>query len=294
MGKPKFYARLTSWTIFQDGTRRYLCDIWQPLALLLLTVCFTVTFFAIQDPYTPSQDEFFCNADGRVVKQNVGEYKPLWDPKLYFTINMAWGTFSFTDVKIIDTCWDTVVGRGGQIVVALVAYRVLRRSLDLTMEDCAISFPTVTSLYCQQLQIASVWQLSRESISHWNPCRSARRDSRLSGKLRLAMQAAACTYVMTFATLAVVMTGYRADLTGFFDYSADQASELKPLNGIQRLYPSMVLSDGDRVGLSEPTLMAYNLNLTNATDRAEPLAIGDLLLRLRDAEEPYGVLFDCK
>lgn len=70
------------------------------------------------------------------------------------------------------------------------------------------------------------------------------------------------------------MTGYRADLTGFFDYSADQASELKPLSGVQRYYPSMILTDGDRDGLSESSLMALSRDL--GMNKTEPLFISEL------------------
>jgi hypothetical protein len=134
----------------RDGMRRYLYDIWQPLALLVITVSFTAVFFTKYDPYssTPSRyDRFFCNADGTLERVDAF-YRPFWDPQLYFSINIPFGRFPFSRAKVIDAAWDAVVGRGGQFVAAVLAYRTVRRSLTLTMETCSVPIPAVASLYC--------------------------------------------------------------------------------------------------------------------------------------------------
>jgi hypothetical protein len=82
----------------RDGMRRYLHDIWQPLTLLVLTTSFTAAFFTNYDPCVSLEspyDGFFCNADGKLEEADTG-YEPFWDPQLYFTVNMAFGQFSFS------------------------------------------------------------------------------------------------------------------------------------------------------------------------------------------------------
>lgn len=191
-------------------------DIWQPLTLLVLTVSFTVAFYATHSSYasTDPNELFFCNADGNV-DETVNGYRPFWDPNLYFTINVAFGRFSFSTVKVIDAVWDVLVGRGGQTLAAVIAYGVLRRSLTLTLERYIITIPTVASLYCQQIQVMPVIRLTYSAFRQWDFQRPTWRQPCHTGRLRLSAQVFVCVYVLSFATLVSVMTGYRAQLTGY-------------------------------------------------------------------------------
>lgn len=145
----------------RDGTYRYLYDIWQPLAILVPTLLFTVAFYSTHkaNQLTNPEAFFICNDNGYVERTKYN-YNPFWDPRLYFTINLAFGKFAFSTVKVIDAVWDAVIGRGGQVVAALIAYRTLRRSLTLTLETCNLAIPRVTSFYCQQIQAFSVMQMT--------------------------------------------------------------------------------------------------------------------------------------
>lgn len=96
----------------------------------------------------------------------LGDYKPLWDPELYFTVNIAFGQFAFSTAKVIDVVWDAVVARGGQMLAATVAYRTLRRSLTLNMETSTVTMPTIATLYCHQIQVTSLRRLSQDILWH--------------------------------------------------------------------------------------------------------------------------------
>jgi hypothetical protein len=64
--------------VSRDGMRRYIHDIWRPLALLVVTVSLTAVFFTNYDPYSSMQsryDWFFCNADGTLEVVNDA-YRP--------------------------------------------------------------------------------------------------------------------------------------------------------------------------------------------------------------------------
>lgn len=281
-----------------DGPWRYVHDIGQPFALLLLTVAFTAGFYV---NYSPSvsiapNDFFFCNADGNVEKQAL-HYSPLWDPQLYFTVNIAFGRFAFSSAKVIDAIWDVVAGRGGQMLAAAIAYRVLRRSLTLTMERQSLTMPTVTSLYCQQIQIIPVIRLAYNSSWHRNSHQSNQRQASHLGRLRLANQVFICVYVLSFATLVSVMTGYRALLTGYFGYNAHQPSQLLPTSEL--VIPRLAVFDATKIGLPDELFVA-NDEIIFPSQSSETriyeavFRAGSLLASSRHFEEPYGTLVDCK
>lgn len=287
---------LGNWKIPRDGTYRYLYDTWQPLALLVLTVCFTAIFYSVYTPFAtiPSNDLFYCNADGNLVKA-LGWYKPLWDPELYFTVNIAFGKFAFSTAKVIDAVWDAVVARGGQMLVAMVAYRILRRSLTLTMEASTVTMPTVATLYCHQIQVTSLRRLLQDISWHKGSPNTHLRRPIYLGKMRLLMQAFSCLYVLSFATLLSVTTGYRAQLSGYYGYDADKPSQLQPVGEIS--LPSIVVCNGSRVGLSELPIYAREqipLPVEGLTAESQTYKITDLIDNSQDFEEPYGVFFDCK
>jgi len=286
------WTALRNWTVPQDGIRRYLYDIWQPLTILVLTASFAATFFTFKDPYASTSDLFFCNADGKVqmLEDGPAGYKPFWDPNLFFTINVPVGNnLSFTLAKLIDAIWDLGVGRGGQLLAAVVAYRVVRRSLTLVMESCTVTIPTVISFCCERLTIQSSYHLLRDVFSS----RSSRQHAgkRLSpvGRQRLLLQLSACVYVLVFPTLTSVMTGYRTGFTGVFNYTNDTTTEVKPLAQIG--YPRLMIIDGSRIGLANST--AY-LPRQIPFPKGVNLTIMDFLLSSESFKEPAGVLTDCK
>lgn len=290
---------MRDWEIPRDGTRRYLYDIWQPLVILVVTASFMGAFYA---NYTSTasrnpNDLFFCNADGKVEMAN-SRYRPLWDPRLYFTINIAFGQFAFSTAKIIDAAWDAIVGRGGQMVVAVVAYRTIRRSLTLAMESYAVSIPAVIALYCQQVQLFPVAQLIYNIFRPQDSDRTPKRRPNHLGRIRIGMQIIACSYVLLFSTMVSVMTGYSAQWTGYFGYDAGVASQLQPISKLSR--PGMVLFNGARIGLSDSPVQYASRTSIYPPDIAQGMMsnskymVVELLTRSRDLQEPYGTLVDCE
>lgn len=268
----------------KGSTYIYFCDIWQPFVLLLLAVGFTAGYFANSGFDSITGHRIFCNADGRVQTQSGVLYNPFWDPKLFLTINVAYGRFSFTTVKVIDAGWDVVIGKGGQVVAAIVAYPVLRRSLTLVMESCVIPIATTTSFYCRQIQAESVWSMIR-FLFPFRDRKKALNRLNVLGKIRLAAHLLVCAYVLSFTTLASVMTGYRPELTGYFGYSESKISELKPVDNI---YISQLgLLDGERVGFS-PSPLALSARIGDYENVGMYLSVSSVFT------DPWGILVDCK
>ena len=288
---------LRTWKVPRDGTRRYLYDVWQPLTILVVTASFLGAFYATYNPNAlrDPDDLFFCNADGNVELAN-SRYSPLWDPRLFFTINLAFGQFAFSTAKIIDAGWDTIVGRGGQMVMAVIAYRTIRRSLTLTMETCTVSIPTFAALCCQQVQLIPTGRLIHDVFGHLGSVHTSRSQPVHAGRTRLCMQIIACTYVLSFATMVSVMTGYSAQLTGYYGYDTEEASQLQPVSALSRA--GMILKDRDRmrIGISHLPMYASQKTIFPEIDTAlgSRYAIVVLLAKSRDIEEPYGTLIDCR
>lgn len=289
---------LRSCKVPYDGLRRYIYDTWQPLTLFVLTVSFMAAFYAIEPAYlsTNADKFFFCNGNGKVEK-TVDGYAPLWDPNLYFTINKAVGRFSFSAVKVIDAIWDLVIGRGGQTVAAMIAYPVLRRSITLTMERHALMMPTVTSLYCEKIQILPVVRLAWNAMWKWPLDRPSRKQPVHMRRVRIATQICICIYVILFPTLASVMTGYRAQFTAYFGYNAQNPGQLVPVSELA--VPRLAVFDATRIDLPHALVVATDEVAYPPGSQEDPyyeaiFSAKDYITGSRNFEEPYGTIIDCE
>lgn len=230
----------------QDGELRYLSDTWQLWLIFLSTTVFTASFIPALARSRTASNVVSCNADGIVETPST---KPLsiWDADEFFTINLLFNDYSFTQAKVIDACWDVGVGRGGQAIAAVVTHRVLRRSMLLILERSEVSIPTTTAMLCQQIQLTSIWELCREMIRRAGGGSTPKR-ARAMGILRYTLYIFVCGYVLAFATITSVMTGYRANLTGLFQLNSTQNGMTEPLRLVYAGKDSTVVSDGGRIG----------------------------------------------
>ncbi|CBX98759.1 hypothetical protein LEMA_P079980.1 [Plenodomus lingam JN3] len=62
-------------------------------------------------------------------KEQAGATWRIMDSSYFFTPNLSFGTFTFTQVKVVDVAWDLIIGRGGQMLLAWVNYRVFNEWL---------------------------------------------------------------------------------------------------------------------------------------------------------------------
>jgi hypothetical protein len=230
----------------QDGELRYLADAWQPWTILLSTAVFAASVLPALGRINTKSDVVSCNADGIVVSPSLAS-SLVWDADKFFTINLLVNDYSFTQAKVIDAFWDVGVGRGGQAIVAIITYRVLRRSMLLVLEKSEISIPTTTSILCRQIQLLSIWELCRETFSLAKRKAVSRRERAIE-IARYAMYIFVCGYVLAFATITSVMTGHRANLTGFFGLNNTQTGMSEPLRLLFSGAGRTVVSDGSRIG----------------------------------------------
>ncbi|KAE9969476.1 hypothetical protein EG328_006839 [Venturia inaequalis] len=87
----------------------------------------------------------FCMPDGSF-NINPATYN-IWKTSGYFQITLGTGHLSFALAKFIDISFDVVVGRGGQAILALVSYRVLKQYITSTMEKSPVSYGVYKTIF---------------------------------------------------------------------------------------------------------------------------------------------------
>jgi hypothetical protein len=204
-------------------------DLILPKVLVLLAVLFTGLFFGlatIRDRVDTAS--FYCNPDGKVefpwthslgcapnaksctigqeyeIGTRTKVYHPLWNAELFLSITLGMGDLSFSAAKGLDIVWDLVVGRGGQILLGIFVYRLMRRSLTLTMERQSIGIPLFADVASGSFQLFSMFALGREVTRSGATDNAPKDDGR---KRRLVGLAFAVSYVAIFGTFVSVMTG---------------------------------------------------------------------------------------
>ena len=227
----------------------------QPGILVLLVLLTALTFTLVtRATVHPLTSKPFCNPNGQLILPNTAspgsnntfKYSPYWHPTMFLSITLGFGKFSYPAAKAIDACWDLIVGKGGQLLLGITTYRVLRRSLVLVMERMPLTIPTFTSVATEGLSLSTLGKLA---VSVFIDPEKEERDhsskSRLSGKLWLAASVYVCTYVLAFGTLTSVMTGYQAQYGTYVNSTGSGG-----LTSISDLYvPAIVVIDGSRVGV---------------------------------------------
>lgn len=163
-----------------------------------------------------------------------------WDPSLFLSITIGFGKLSFPAAKGIDICWDFLVGRVGQILLAVASYPILRRSLACTMEQRPVHVKTYSSIAFFGVSLSSLWATLLEAA------RGLRCGFRAFPWIILA-QIIAIAYILGFATIASVMTGYSTAFTPWVTRPDNQ--NRVAVSDLSR--PPFVIVDGSRVGLED-------------------------------------------
>lgn len=231
-------------------------DVVLPSGIFVLLILLTALFFSLVTwPTLYMRGRPFCNPNGElVVPSRTGDqvyldYNPYWDRTMFLSITLGFGRFSFPIAKAIDACWDIVVGKGGQLLLGITTYRVLRRSLALTMEHTPVCIPTVTAVATEKVSLFTVRKLVRGGFTDLIKTEHEKlwKRLRLSTTARFAAYIFVCTYVLAFGTFTSVMTGYQAQFDTYVNNTRSGG-----LTAISSLYiPAMVVVDASRVAVGD-------------------------------------------
>ncbi|KAI0394875.1 hypothetical protein F5Y17DRAFT_231845 [Xylariaceae sp. FL0594] len=206
------------------------------LSLLLLAISFLVFYTH------PIVDA--CGSDGSFSPYYRNDY---WDPSGIFQINLGFGSFSFTEVKVIDTAWDVVVGRLGQGILALISWRVFADYATVSMRATPITYTAYIVLFLDSgPTITSFYRLTRDLI----------RYRYLKSKLAAACVISSMVFILAWPTLVAAMTGY-TPLTEA--YVKDVEGHLITYREFHPV--DCVIRDSDRIGLTDNFIVISSITV---------------------------------
>ena len=146
----------------------------------------------------------------------------IWSAKYFFAITIpfsgpAWRScsyssyqssasacdgYSYTEVKVIDLAWDLLVGRGGQLVFAWLAYHVFRAVVANLMEEGEVGYDLFACVAFHSGSVPALLTTLRHTFG-WAPVPRTRRAMWYC--LAMAM---VTLYIAIMPTLLSAMTGY--------------------------------------------------------------------------------------
>ncbi|KAK5701318.1 hypothetical protein LTR17_022690 [Elasticomyces elasticus] len=188
-----------------------------------------------------------CYADGSPHLLAGYDYHQVqaWIPSLFLDITMGSGKLTFPQAKGIDIVWDLVAGRGGQVVMTVLSYPILRRTLTYCMEKQSVPFSLFSSFTHRQVLVRSLFALA---TCDRHAGQSRARSILTARSWLFAAMALVGTYLLAFPTIVTSMAGYQSNLAPFAKDPTNPDS-LLPVSRMQ--LPYNVVVDGPRIGLSE-------------------------------------------
>ncbi|OJD40318.1 uncharacterized protein BKCO1_1000575 [Diplodia corticola] len=149
---------------------------------------------------------------------------------------MAFGKYKFATVKLIDTLWDILVGRGLQIVLMIGALNVYNMALLRAMENYTASYDVFLETRIRQntfsICYALVYELCRNGKKHHQP-------RHVKGILAAILVTTA--YIGIWPTLTGAMSGYTPVFRVMMAACDDSAIP------VDHYSSSRVIYDGNRI-----------------------------------------------
>ena len=188
-------ARYRWWLFFHDKYE---------LVFLILVLVNAIPLVLLAS-YTPTLAKrlasYSCLPNGDFVLPGTAS---LWDKKLFFSIDILVskeGGWDFTRAKVIDIAWDAIVGRGGQVLLTYIAYRVFHKALVHVMVERPVGFQTYSAVAFDTGKISFLWTFLRSLTSRTFPL--------TFHGYRVFTAMLLCTaYIVSVPTLLSAMTGY--------------------------------------------------------------------------------------
>ncbi|KAL6708540.1 hypothetical protein ACN47E_002521 [Coniothyrium glycines] len=171
-------------------------------------------------------------------KEASGATWRIMDSSYFFTPNLSFGSFTFTQVKVIDIAWDLLVGRGVQILLAVVNYRVFGAWVVWHMERWRTRYKMYAAVAFDATSLATLGVLGKECLARGE--KSWRGAFRWLGVLGMVLST---LYVLSFPTLMAAMTGY---ITTFELYVENLEGNLIEWGQVRQV--EFVVQDASRIG----------------------------------------------
>lgn len=207
-----------------------------PLALSPIVILSAIAEMASQN-YIRGRS---CYPNG-LWKEATGATWRIMDSTYFFTPNLSFGAVTFTQVKVIDIAWDLIVGRGGQMGLAWVNWRVFNEWLVYHLERYATSYKMYSVVALQTTSWASLGVFAKEFL-----CFGEKNWGRFFRWLAMFCMFISTLYVLAFPTLMAAMTGY---ITTYEPYVEDYEHNLIEWEKVDEIV--MSISGGDGIGFEQ-------------------------------------------
>jgi hypothetical protein len=192
--------------------------------------------------------------------QTPGATWRIMDSSYFFVPNLAFGSYSFNVVKFIDITWDVVVGRGGQIILGYITYRVFNETLLYYMEFIPASFKLYALVAFQPTSLNTLGVLGKETLAF-----SASSRKRFFRWLTMLCMLLACLYILSFPTLMGAMTGYTPTYEVYIEDPSKNLIEYSKYQVVLAEVP-----DASRLGYERPLLLSRkDTDLVNVLQSCE-------------------------
>ncbi|KAI3316562.1 hypothetical protein HD806DRAFT_517264 [Xylariaceae sp. AK1471] len=232
------------WHIVKESWRQACADLRTRWPFALTSIRFWGLLISLgmllSHSFRPSKS--VCRSDGTFSLFDVYSY---WNPSGFFQINFGFGDFTFTEAKIIDIVWDVVIGRGGQAVMALVAWRAFGDYATVSMHTIPLTYTSYIKLILESgPSFVSICRLIRDFKKH--RC--------LKSKLVAAWVVFSMLFILAWPTLIAAMSGYAPKIGAYIQINN---TVLIPYDQFQLL--AFIIHDGDRVNLTQNLAVPLDL-----------------------------------
>lgn len=197
---------------------------------------------------------FYCDTSNRIRYKYSSEdsfetVSPYWDSNLFLSVTMGFHGLTFPQAKAIDICFDLVVGRGSQILVALAVYPLLRRAVLRSMEVREFSLALMLPFFMERLSVYTLWAMvANMRVVRKRKSNAEQQISRSRTRIdwRIVLVVLIGCYVLAIPTFLSAMTSYLSRGQPYFPINGGSsyvsAEDLKA--------PNWLVRDGERIGLS--------------------------------------------
>jgi len=104
---------------------------------------------------------FYCDTSDtiRYAYATIGadQSSPYWDSNLFLSVTMGFHGLTFAQAKAIDICFDLMIGRGSQVLLALATYPVLRRAVLRSMEVREFSLALLLPFFMERFSVNTLY-----------------------------------------------------------------------------------------------------------------------------------------
>ncbi|OQO09543.1 hypothetical protein B0A48_04945 [Cryoendolithus antarcticus] len=248
----------------EPRTSRWHAQRTHRLVGLVPTLCFVVLLIALltlRDSSTTADGvQVGCDASGNIWVSTSGlsTTPSRWDLNYTLAITLAFGSLSYTAVRVIDEVWNLIIGRGSQLLGGVIVFSIFRAPIAEAFRTMSHPpYRTTLAMQYSTVSPASLWRYVVDIPGFMSRRVSpADRSAGRHAALAAVLLSISTSMVIMTPTWLSAMTGYQAMQVPVMPWKNDTYISLDNLSACV-----ILIADGDRVGLSQNYCVGYDGDL---------------------------------